>query len=112
MRTHAIPSITKPVSTIGLGTMIFHPDTKERDFELLDTFVENGGTFIDTAEVYGAVEERGFSEIVIGDWLSRRPGAREKIVLNTKGLIPGYCAPLHPGGAQISPQMIHLLFLN
>ena len=107
MRTHAIPSITKPVSTIGLGTMIFHPDTKERDFELLDTFVENGGTFIDTAEVYGAVEERGFSEIVIGDWLSRRPGAREKIVLNTKGLIPGYCAPLHPGGAQISPQMIH-----
>lgn len=103
MRTYALPSIPVPASVIGLGTMIFHPDTADRDFALLDAFVENGGTYIDTAEVYGAVEEHGYSEMVIGEWLEHRPGMRDRIVLATKGLIPGFCEPLHPGGAVISP---------
>ena len=32
---------------------------------------------------------------------------REKIVLASKGLITGYCAPLHPGGAKINPESVH-----
>ena len=107
MKTHAISPLKVRASAIGLGTMIFHPDTQERDFSLLDAFVENGGTYIDIAEVYGAVEERGYSEMVVGEWLAARPGAREKIILTSKGLIPGYCAPLHPGGAKIDPESIH-----
>ncbi|MCV0424961.1 MAG: aldo/keto reductase [Roseibium sp.] len=107
MKTFKITPLDTPVSAIGMGTMIFHPDTAERDFALLDAFVEHGGTYIDTAEVYGAVEEHGFSEMVIGDWLASRPGMREKIVLTSKGLIPGYCAPIHPGGAKIDPVSIH-----
>lgn len=107
MRTHLIAPLTKPVSTIGLGTMIFHPDTTDRDHSLLDAFVAHGGTYIDCAEVYGAVEEHGFSEMVIGDWLASDPARRERIVLTSKGLIPGYCAPLHPGGAVIDPASIH-----
>jgi len=107
MRTFNIPALNKPISVIGMGTMIFHPDTQERDFKLLDTFVENGGTYIDTAEVYGAVEEHGYSEMVIGAWLTARPGMREKIVLVAKGLVTGYCPALHPGGAKISPASIH-----
>lgn len=107
MRTHSIKGLETPVSVIGLGTMIFHPDTQERDSGLLDAFVEGGGTYIDTAEVYGAVEEHGYAEMVIGEWLKSRPGVRERIVLTTKGLIPGYCAPIHPGGARIDPDSIH-----
>ena len=107
MRTLAIAPLTKPVSVIGLGTMIFHPDTADRDFTLLEAFVDSGGTYVDTAEVYGAVEEHGYSEMVIGDWLSARSGMRERIVLASKGLIPGYCAPLYPGGATIDPASIH-----
>lgn len=107
MRTHSISGFEKPVSVIGLGTMIFHPDTQERDAGLLDAFVDGGGTYIDTAEVYGAVEERGYAEMVIGAWLASRPGVREQVVLTTKGLIPGYCAPIHPGGAKIDPDSIH-----
>lgn len=107
MKTHAISPLKIPASAIGLGTMIFHPDTAARDFSLLDAFVENGGTYIDIAEVYGAVEEHGYSEMVVGEWLAARPGMREKIILTTKGLIPGYCAPLHPGGATINPESIH-----
>ncbi|WP_136659743.1 aldo/keto reductase [Nitratireductor sp. XY-223] len=107
MKTYEIKSLNKPVSAIGMGTMIFHPDTRERDFGLLDAFVEHGGTYVDTAEVYGAVEEHGYSEMVIGDWLADRPGIRERIVLASKGLIPGYCAPLHAGGARIDPESVH-----
>jgi aryl-alcohol dehydrogenase-like predicted oxidoreductase len=107
MRTFKVPAIDKPVSVMGMGTMIFHPDTQARDNGLLDAFVQGGGTYIDTAEVYGAVEEHGYAEMVIGNWLSDRPGMREKVVLTSKGLIPGYCAPIHPGGAKISPESIH-----
>ena len=107
MKTHIIAPLIVPASAIGLGTMIFHPGTQARDFSLLDAFVKNGGTYIDIAEVYGAVEEHGYSEMVVGNWLAARPGMREKIILTTKGLIPGYCAPLHPGGATIDPASIH-----
>ena len=107
MRTFDLQSLPVPSSVIGLGTMIFHPDTRERDHALLDAFVEAGGTYIDTAEVYGAVEEHGYSEMVIGEWLAARPKRRGRIILATKGLIPGYCAPIHPGGASIGPEQIH-----
>ena len=107
MRTLSIAGLDKPASVVGLGTMIFHPDSQDRDFGLLDTFVGCGGTLVDTAEVYGAVEEHGFSEMVIGEWLTARPGARDKIVLASKGLIPGYCAPLYRGGANIDPASVH-----
>ncbi|MEX3006982.1 aldo/keto reductase [Hoeflea sp. TYP-13] len=107
MKTYQLDTLDKPVSAIGMGTMIFHPDTQVRDFGLLDAFVEHGGTYVDTAEVYGAIEEHGYSEMVIGEWLAARPGMRERIVLASKGLIPGYCAPIHPGGAKIDPVSIH-----
>ena len=106
MKTFKIDSINKNISVVGMGTMIFHPDTADRDHSLLDAFVENGGTYIDTAEVYGAVEEHGYSEMVIGKWLNSNPSVRENIILASKGLIPGYCAPLHPGGAKIDPDSI------
>lgn len=107
MRTLSIAGLDKPASVIGLGTMIFHPDSAARDFGLIDTFLAHGGTYVDTAEVYGAVEEHGYSEMVIGEWLAANPGKREAIILATKGLIPGYCAPLHPGGATINPESVH-----
>ena len=107
MRTFNLPPLSVPASVVGLGTMIFHPDTRKRDFALLDAFVQHGGTYIDIAEVYGAVEEYGHSETVVGDWLAERPGVRDKIILTSKGLIPGYCKPLHPGGATINPDSVH-----
>lgn len=107
MRTIRLDGIDTPASVIGLGTMIFHPDTARRDWALLDAFIAGGGSFVDTAEVYGAVEEHGYSEMVIGDRLAARPGMRGRIVLASKGLIPGYCAPLYEGGASIGPDQVH-----
>ncbi|MEO0493384.1 MAG: aldo/keto reductase [Actinomycetota bacterium] len=68
------------VSTLGLGTMTFGVESDETvAHQQLDTFHAAGGTFIDTADVYGA----GESERIVGRWLAdRRP---DDIVLATKG---------------------------
>ena len=50
----------------------------------LDRFVEVGGNFIDTANVYS----RGVSEEITGRWLAKRPEVREKVVIATKGRFP------------------------
>jgi aryl-alcohol dehydrogenase (NADP+) len=50
----------------------------------LDRFVERGGNFVDTADVYS----RGGSEEILGRWLRNRPGMRERLVIATKGRFP------------------------
>jgi aryl-alcohol dehydrogenase-like predicted oxidoreductase len=73
------------VSTLCLGTMTFGAETEEKGaFEQLDRFVEQGGNFIDTADVYSA----GVSEQMIGRWLRERPGVRERVLIATKGRFP------------------------
>jgi aryl-alcohol dehydrogenase (NADP+) len=50
----------------------------------LDRFVERGGNFIDTADVYSL----GRSEEIIGRWLAARPDLRDRLVIATKGRFP------------------------
>jgi len=42
--------------------------------------VEAGGNFIDTADIY----QFGLSEIIIGNWLVKRPEMRSKLIIATK----------------------------
>jgi len=51
MRTIEIDDLKLAASVIGLGTMIFHPDTADRDFRLLDAYVEGGGTYVDIGRI-------------------------------------------------------------
>ncbi|MCU1558008.1 MAG: aldo/keto reductase [Microbacteriaceae bacterium] len=51
---------------------------------ILDTFIEAGGTFIDSADVYSS----GVSEQIIGNWLGEHPIEREQVVIATKGRFP------------------------
>lgn len=53
--------------------------TKEGSFELLDTFYDLGGNFVDTANFYSA----GESEEWLGEWLEKT-GRREEMVIATK----------------------------
>jgi 1-deoxyxylulose-5-phosphate synthase len=106
MKTIKIPQIDKPISILGMGTMIFAPKKKDLCFSMLDIFVSNGGTLIDTAEIYGDPEEYGYSEITIGMWLEERK-CREKVVILSKGCIPNTCKPIHPEGLEITPKHIH-----
>jgi len=106
MKTIKIDGIKKPISVLGLGTMIFHPRKKGQCFSILDTFVENEGTLIDTAEIYGDPEQFGYSESTIGMWLEERK-CRENVVIMSKGCIPDTCEALHPNGLKVSPKHIH-----
>lgn len=69
------------MSNFALGTMTFGVETSERAaHHQLDTFVDAGGTFIDTADVYG----NGESERIIGRWAAAR-GGTDDLVIATKG---------------------------
>ncbi|TFV63008.1 aldo/keto reductase [Geodermatophilus sp. DF01-2] len=74
------------VSALTLGTMTFGAETDEAGaHEQLDTFVEAGGTLVDTADVYSA----GAAEEIVGRWLASRPAdVRDRVVLATKGRFP------------------------
>ena len=69
------------VSRLGLGTMLWGTDTDEHDAaEQLTTFVEAGGSLLDTAAGYG----NGASETVIGTLLGKSV-ERDDLVIATKG---------------------------
>ncbi|MBO9556629.1 aldo/keto reductase [Cellulomonas sp.] len=73
------------VSTHCLGTMTFGAEADETTSgEILTTFVEHGGTFVDTADVYSA----GASEEIIGRWLAAHPTDARQLVVATKGRFP------------------------
>jgi aryl-alcohol dehydrogenase-like predicted oxidoreductase len=61
-----------------------HESDEQTAHAQLDRFVEHGGNFIDTADVYS----RGRSEEIIGRWLAARPDRRDRLVIATKGRFP------------------------
>src|SRR5215510_13401283 len=71
------------VSELCLGAMTFGRESSEEvSRQILDRFVEAGGNFIDTADVYS----RGGSEQVVGGWLADR--SRDDLVIATKVRFP------------------------
>jgi aryl-alcohol dehydrogenase-like predicted oxidoreductase len=76
------------VSELCFGAMMFGERVNEEDsHRLLDRFTDAGGTFIDTADVYGS----GRSEEILGSWLKGRD--RDDLVIATKVYGEAY-----PGG--------------
>jgi aryl-alcohol dehydrogenase-like predicted oxidoreductase len=73
------------VSRICLGTMNFGPETDEpTSFSIMDSALDAGINFFDTANVYGRSKGRGATEEIVGRWFARGGGRREKVVLATK----------------------------
>jgi len=67
------------VSELCLGAMTFGRESTEEDsFRMMDCFVEAGGNFIDTANVYST----GASEEIVGRWLKNK--RRDDFVIATK----------------------------
>lgn len=80
------------VSPLCLGTMTFGSDwgwgaDVATSRAMLDRYLEAGGNFIDTANIY----TRGHSEAILGDYFAER-GGRDRVVLATK-----FCGSLHRG---------------
>ncbi|MBN1993777.1 MAG: aldo/keto reductase [Anaerolineae bacterium] len=71
------------VSQLCLGAMTFGREAdKKTSFRMMDRFVEAGGNFIDTADVY----TRGVSEEIVGRWLKGK--TRDDFVIATKVRFP------------------------
>lgn len=71
------------VSAYCLGTMTFGDEADEAtSFRLMDQYVEAGGNFLDTANVYSA----GVSEEIVGRWLKGKQ--LRNLVITTKGRFP------------------------
>jgi len=67
------------VSELCLGAMTFGRESSEElSFQILDCFMEQGGNFIDTANVYS----QGISEEILGRWLKGKD--REQVIIATK----------------------------
>jgi aryl-alcohol dehydrogenase-like predicted oxidoreductase len=67
------------VSELCLGTMTFGREASEPEsFRMLDRFIDAGGNFIDTADVYAG----GESERILGRWLKGK--VRDQFVIATK----------------------------
>src|SRR4051812_32863338 len=75
------------VFPLCLGGNVFGWTADEAaSFAVLDAYVDAGGNFIDTADVYPAWAHDGVggaSEEIIGRWLAAR-GTRDRVVIATK----------------------------
>jgi len=73
------------VSRLCLGTMNFGPETDEAtSFAIMDSALDAGINFFDSANVYGRSEGRGATEEIVGRWFAQGGGRREKVVMATK----------------------------
>jgi aryl-alcohol dehydrogenase-like predicted oxidoreductase len=100
MRYRTLGGTGTVVSTLCLGTMTFGAEsTEEEAFAQLDRYVEAGGTFLDTADVYVG----GASEEILGRWLRSRSGMRATLVIATKGRFP-----TGPGANDAGLSRVHL----
>ena len=73
------------VSRLCLGTMNFGPETPEADSHaIMDRALDEGVNFFDTANVYGWRKGEGWTEQIVGRWLAKGGGRRDKVVLATK----------------------------
>src|SRR3984957_12594407 len=88
------------VSPFCLGAMTFGEDlgwgsSVEDSNRIMDRFVDRGGNFIDTANIY----TRGHAEKIIGDHIGRDRRKRERLVLATKFFSNLYLGDPNGGGA-------------
>lgn len=98
------------VTPICLGTMTFGEQVGEADAHaILTRSVEAGINFVDTAEMYAVpakAETCGATETIIGNWLQKNPGMRERIVLATKVAGPSRGMPWIREGSGMTAQDI------
>lgn len=99
------------VTPICLGTMTFGEQVSEPvAHAILDRSLERGINFIDTAEMYSVparAETFGATETIIGNWFTRNPGARDKLVLATKVAGPSRGMPwVREGGGMTAADIV------
>ena len=75
-----VEGVSKSVSRLVQGTVMFSLEELEASIDLLDEVLELGCNSFDTAHVYAG----GQAERVLGEWMERR-GNREEVFILSKG---------------------------
>jgi aryl-alcohol dehydrogenase-like predicted oxidoreductase len=87
MKTQELGRSGAQVSSLCLGAMYFGTTTdKAMSYRILDQYVDAGGAFIDTANIYAHWAEGGRggeSETLLGEWMRER-GNRDRIFMASK----------------------------
>jgi len=93
------------VSPLCLGTMTFGEQwgwgsSAEESKKVLDRYLELGGNFLDTANIY----TKGYSEHFIGEYFGKKTGCasnhpRDRVVIATKFMGNMYLGDPNGGGA-------------
>ncbi len=87
MRTRELGNTGTQVSSLCLGAMYFGSrNDKATSYQILDGYVEAGGTFLDTANIYSRWIEGfqgGESETLLGEWMAER-GNRNDLFIASK----------------------------
>lgn len=94
------------VSPLCLGTMTFGEDwgwgsTVSESYEIIKHYMDQGGNFLDTANVY----TKGHSEKIIGDFIKQEKLRRDQLVIATK--FYGSMFSGDPNGGGASRKAIH-----
>ncbi len=103
MKTVQLGQSDLHVTPICLGTMVFGEQVDEpTSHAILNRSLERGINFIDTAEMYAVpprAETFNATEKIIGNWLAKTPGARQKLLIATKVAGPSRGMPWVRGGS-------------
>jgi aryl-alcohol dehydrogenase-like predicted oxidoreductase len=100
------------VGRLVLGTMNFGPQTDDATAHaIMDTALDAGVNFFDTANIYGDDGHKGLTEEILGDWFAKGGGRRDKVVLATK-LYGNMTNDGIPWNQQSWPNHDHLSALN
>lgn len=85
MRKKVLGQSGLEIRPLVLGTNVFGWTADEAEsHRLLDRFVEQGFSLIDTADVYSVwIGKPGLSESIIGNWV-KKSGKRDKLLIATK----------------------------
>ncbi|MEV6648031.1 aldo/keto reductase [Amycolatopsis sp. NPDC051371] len=73
------------VGRLAVGTVNFGGRTEEPDARrILDVALAHGLNLVDTADMYGWRVHRGYTEELLGRWLSGSPRRRDDVIVATK----------------------------
>ena len=96
MQTRKLGKNGPAVSALGLGCMgmscAYGPPDEAESLRVLHRYLELGGNFLDTAEIYGPWT----NEELVGKFLREVP--RDRVVVATK-----FCFRIDPGGTRLGP---------
>ena len=110
MKRNRLSDSKLEVTDFCLGTMTWGAQNSEAEGHAqIDWALANGINFIDTAEMYPVPpkkETQGRTETIVGTWLGRNRGKRERIVLASKIAGPGRRDWIRNGETHVSKKTI------